>query len=269
MTISSAHHHGLYYPQDPITLAQEARPSDAVIGQAVKALLLPHAAWSQCLPLLHHALAHTQSLKTSLILLLAPYHGGAKNLPLMVPKSDALALPHAQVLFATQVRTWLASRFPLAIDDAPFEDESSWELLMPLLDSYHPAVPILPILASDLTRDHRSRYTALLDHIYRRYPDTLTLITANANEPLPSPQAEEGASAFLSWLTGAEERRNAPISACNQSALHALQRQRWIRSMHWRPIGLMCEGRPYEEIPPSLNDEGRHVWHIAALLEEP
>ena len=63
MTICSAGHSGLYYPQDPSSLASEAAPMERIECRFPKALLLPHAAWSHCLPLLHHGLAHTRGLE--------------------------------------------------------------------------------------------------------------------------------------------------------------------------------------------------------------
>lgn len=268
MTICSAGHSGLYYPQDPAILAEEAEPMMGIEGSAPKALLLPHAAWSSCLPLLHRGLAHTRGLKTSLIVLLAPYHGAEKNLPLMLPASDALALGHTTIGFATVVRARLSALYPLAVDDAPFHDESSWELLMPLLASYHPGVPILPILAGQLTGEHRSRYAALLAEIDSRYPDALYIVTSNANEMLPSPKAEESAAAFLTFLKNPGIERHPAINACNRSALTALARQRWAAGRAWKPIARMCDGTAYDEIPPSLGVEERHVWHITALMEE-
>ena len=268
MTICSAGHSGLYYPQDPSSLASEAAPMERIECRFPKALLLPHAAWSHCLPLLHHGLAHTRGLEAPLIVLLAPYHGVGKNLPVMVPKSDALAVGNTTIPFATDVRAHLASRFPLTVSDTPFEDESSWELLMPLIASYHPDVPILPILSSELTGEHRLLYASLLAQIHSLWPSALYIVTSNANEPLPSPKAEADAIAFRTSLTAPVTGGHAPLSACNQSALAALARQQWAGDARWRIIAQMCERVIYDEIPSSLDIEERHVWHNTAILEE-
>ena len=268
MTICSASHSGLYYPQDPSSLAGEAAPMERIGTNFPKALLLPHAAWSHCLPLLHHALAHTRGLDFPLIVLLAPCHGAGKNLPMMLPKSDALALSHTTIPFAVDVRAHLSSLFPLTISDGPFKDESSWELLMPLIASYHPNVPILPILSSELTGGHRLAYASLLEKIHSRWPSSLYIVTSNANEPLPSPKAEADAIAFTTWLTAETVGGHAPLSACNQSALAALARQKWADGTRWRILDRMCDRVPHDEIPGSLGEAERHVWHITALLEE-
>ena len=241
---------------------------ERIEGSVPKALLVPHAAWSYCLPLLHRALAHTRGIEFPLIVLLAPYHGAGKNLPMMVPNSDALALGHTTIPFATEERSRLSSLFPLAVSDTPFEDESSWELLMPLIASYHPLTPILPILTGELTGEHRTLYARLLERIHERFPSSLYIVTSNANEPLPSPKAEAEAIAFTAWLAAPTIGGHPPLSACNQSALAALARQKWAGKAEWKIIARMCDRVPYEKIPSSLAKEERHVWHITALLEE-
>lgn len=261
MTMRSARHSGLYYPQDGPALKDQVRPKEATASVRPTALLLPHAAWPHILALLHQTLALTQSLSPALILLLAPHHGEQKNSALKITGSAGLFLPHQEIPFARDLAAGLAKQFSLQVDEGAFDDESSWELLLPLLSSYHPGVPILPILNSELTGSHKNNLASLLKEIKRSHPSTLFVVTANANPPLPSPLAEESARRFASALKGGGE---ALGESCNRSALSALAS---VLTGAWTITSHMCKGRVYEAIPPSLDEQEKHVWHIGALLE--
>lgn len=252
---------GLYYPQDPHTLAEQARPIQAIHTTVPQAALLPHAAWPYVLPLLHQSLAHLRTLDPALIVLLAPHHGIPKNQTPVVSAALGLCLPHQPVPFAADVCTELIGHFSLQVDETAFDDESSWELLIALLASYHPTVPILPILTGELTGSHKHHLVSLLAEIKRSYPSTLFVVTANTTPPLSSPSAEACARRFVSAL---EKGGDEPLCCCNRSAVAALTT---VLDGQWRVIGQMSGGKTHDEIPSSLDEQEQHVWHIGAILE--
>lgn len=261
MTMRSPRHGGLYYPQDGPTLQDQIRAREGETAARPTALLLPHAAWPHILPLLHQTLAQARSLSPALIVLLAPHHGKRKNSALMISAASGLSLPHQEVPFARDAATALATRFSLQVDEEAFDDESSWELLVPLLSSYYPGVPILPILTGELSGSHRNNLTSLLKEIKKADPSTLFVVTANANPPLSSPSAEASARRFASSL---EEGGEVEGESCNRSALSSLGS---VLGGAWRIVGYMRGGTAYDAIPPSLDEQEKHVWHIGALLE--
>ncbi len=211
MTMRSPRHGGLYYPQDGPTLQDQIRAREGETAARPTALLLPHAAWSHILPLLHQTLAQARSLSPALIVLLAPHHGKRKNSALMISAANGLSLPHQEVPFARDAATALATRFSLQVDEEAFDDESSWELLVPLLSSYYPGVPILPILTGELSGSHRNNLTSLLKEIKKADPSTLFVVTANANSPLASPSAEDGSAESGDRELGIDPATGQPV----------------------------------------------------------
>ncbi len=261
-------HSGLYYPQDPLLRQEQSQPVSSSSEQLLNlpsALLLPHAAWDYCLGIVHAALATTASLSPSQILLLAPNHSGERNGPLWVPRSDALALGKDSIGFASALRTTLVETGAVIADDGPFTDEPSWELLMPLIEAYHPSVPILPILSSERTADHANHYATLVSNIVATTPDTLIIITANANRPFASPRAEEHARLFVSALQGETEMGARGMSSCNLSALRAVAKIPSFVDQRWKVLDTAVRATVHDVA--HYDNHEKHVWQITALLE--
>ncbi len=260
MTIRSAHHSGLYYPQQSALRSAQAKPLEPIEASA-KAVLLPHAAWPYVLSLIHQVLCHTRTQKRSLIVVLAPYHGAEKKRPIAITAAKRLELEGLTITLADEAARDLARKEAVVVDESAFDDESSWELLMPLLDSYHPGCPILPILVPETIRPDNRTLTSLITHLGHTWPSALFVVTTNASAPLPSPDAEDQARSVAAALQ--DGAGHIPYG-CNKAALESVSS---CLGGQWRIIGMMSGGKSFDTIPSSLEMDDRHVWHLGALLE--
>lgn len=265
MTMHKARYSGLYYPQDRERLLAETAvrpPSYTSRATLPTALLLPHASWQYLLDPLHEGLAATAHLAVKQILLLAPIHQRTEALTPILPKSDGLLIDSISYRYHTALRDRLADRFSFPQDDQVFGDESCWELLLPLISSYHPTAELLPILSGPLNAKAVKSYAGAIAQAVAAEEATLCIITTNANPRLTSPLAEEAARATLAFLHGEGEETK---HACNSSALRAVSQQRWYSGKAWKILSMYTEGQAYQHI--ELDERDAHVWQITALLE--
>nr|WP_319472286.1 AmmeMemoRadiSam system protein B [uncultured Sphaerochaeta sp.] len=272
-------HHTFFYPenQESLSLATAKREADAYLRSLPSAILIPHAAYQFSLEALHRSFSVAGKLNPSLIVFLGPLHQEVLEADapafLFTSRMEGISIAGVEHHFATTlIKDLTTSHAPFfAQEDSYLTEEPALELTLPMIHSYFPDVPVLPILASSCTSEQIQTYHTLLESVARREKDVLFIVSANANALLPSPQAEEDARTFISRLkTGAsllENKRGERISSCNSSSLEAL-RKLTVLSGKWTMCGYFDKQGELPEIKEHYDMKEKHVWHISAYQGE-
>ncbi|MGE4453774.1 MAG: AmmeMemoRadiSam system protein B [Sphaerochaeta sp.] len=272
-----SHHHMIFYPENrhELDLATAPRKTRPALHSLPAAILVPHASYKFSLEALHRGFASVAALNPSLVVFLAPLHQEVlqEDDPafLFSSSSEGIEIAGKKHLFAVSLQEKLAAKHTgvLALQDSYLEEESALELTLPLIDSYFPSVPVLPILSGACTSDQARDYGKILADIRIQEPRVLFVISANANALLPSPQAEEDANAFIERLQSGqsflEKRGKARISSCNSASLEAL-RQLSLFHGSWVITGRFDSQGEHTTMDPRTETKEKHVWHISAYI---
>ncbi|MGH0054478.1 MAG: AmmeMemoRadiSam system protein B [Sphaerochaetaceae bacterium] len=275
MSILSSHHHGIFYPEEreQLSVATQKRETESYSKSLPAAILVPHAAYRYVLDALHRGFSVAGKRNPSLIVFLGPLHQEVLEADepafLFTSMQDGINIAGRTHQFAASLLTELIKTYApfLKREDSYLIEEPAFELTLPMIDSYFPGVPVLPLLAASCTSEQLKTYRKLLDDVCKREKQVLFIVSANANALLPSPQAEEDAKAFVSRLeTGGslfENRRGERISSCNAASLEALRQQRFL-SGNWIVTGYYDKQGEHPTIEQSGNTKEKHVWHISA-----
>lgn len=274
-----SYHHMIFYPEDQetLSLATAKREAEVYLRSLPSAILVPHAAYQFSLEALHRSFSVAGHLKPSLIVFLGPLHQEVleADVPsfLFTSSMDGISIAGVEHRFAnTLIKELTASHAPFfAQEDSYLVEEPALELTLPMIHSYFPDVPVLPILASSCTSEQIQTYQKVLESVVEKEKNVLFIVSSNANALLSSPQAEEDARTFISRLsTGVsllENRRGERISSCNSSSLEALRRLT-VLSGNWTMNGYFGKQGEQPEIKDYNDMKEKHVWHISAYQGE-
>ncbi len=270
-------YHMIFYPENrhELNLATAPRKSASGLHSLPAAILVPHAAYKFSLEALHRGFSAVADLNPSLVVFLGPLHQEVllEDAPafLFSSRSEGIVIAGKKHLFATSLQEELAEKHPgiLALEDSYLEEEPALELTLPMIDSYFPSVPVLPILSGTCTSEQARSYGKVLNDIRTRKPRVLFVVSANANALLPSPQAEEDAKTFTERLQSGqsllENRRNERISSCGAASLEAL-RQLSLFHGNWVITGRFDNQGEHTTMDPRTETKEKHVWHISAYI---
>ncbi len=274
-----SYHHMIFYPEDQetLSLATAKREAEVYLRSLPSAILVPHAAYQFSLEALHRSFSVAGHLKPSLIVFLGPLHQEVLEADapsfLFTSSMDGISIAGVEHRFAnTLIKELTASHAPFfAQEDSYLVEEPALELTLPMIHSYFPDVPVLPILASSCTSEQIQTYQKVLESVVEKEKNVLFIVSSNANALLSSPQAEEDARTFISRLsTGVsllENRRGERISSCNSSSLEALRRLT-VLSGNWTMNGYFGKQGEQPEIKDYNDMKEKHVWHISAYQGE-
>ena len=274
-----SYHHMIFYPEDQETLALATakREAEVYLRSLPSAILVPHAAYQFSLEALHRSFSVAGHLKPSLIVFLGPLHQEVLEADapsfLFTSSMEGISIAGVEHRFAnTLIKELTASHAPFfAQEDSYLVEEPALELTLPMIHSYFPDVPVLPILASSCTSEQIQTYQKVLESVVEKKKNVLFIVSSNANALLSSPQAEEDARTFISRLsTGVsllENRRGERISSCNSSSLEALRQIRAF-SGKWTINGYFDKHGEQPEIKDHNDMKEKHVWHISAYQGE-
>jgi AmmeMemoRadiSam system protein B len=279
MNMLEAHHQGIFYPEDPAELARAVQPRKSAVHLSTlpSALLCPHAAYELSQEALHTSFSVAAGLQCKLVVALVPLHQEVLvcDEPAFVfsPTADGMTIGGMHVRFATEMRAHLQKLFApyLALQDSYFEEESAFELTLPFINSYLPNTPVLGLAVGSCTKEQIAKLEHLLGAITEREPQTLVVVSCNANALLPSDVAAEHATTFADLLHRGgdlwEAQHHHRVSCCNLPSLEAIMRQPW-GSQPWQLHAWYCKGQVYPA--PSVLGEGKekNVWHLSASLGE-
>ncbi|WP_320123175.1 AmmeMemoRadiSam system protein B [uncultured Sphaerochaeta sp.] len=279
MSMLDSYHHMIFYPEDQetLSLATAKREAEVYLRSLPSAILVPHAAYQFSLEALHRSFSVAGHLKPSLIVFLGPLHQEVLEADapsfLFTSSMDGISIAGVEHRFAnTLIKELTASHAPFfAQEDSYLVEEPALELTLPMIHSYFPDVPVLPILASSCTSEQIQTYQKVLESVVEKEKNVLFIVSSNANALLSSPQAEEDARTFISRLsTGVsllENRRGERISSCNSSSLEALRRLT-VLSGNWTMNGYFGKQGEQPEIKDYNDMKEKHVWHISAYQGE-
>ncbi len=274
-----SYHHMIFYPEDQetLSLATAKREAEVYLRSLPSAILVPHAAYQFSLEALHRSFSVAGHLKPSLIVFLGPLHQEVLEADapsfLFTSSMEGISIAGVEHRFATTlIKELTASHAPFfAQEDSYLVEEPALELTLPMIHSYFPDVPVLPILASSCTSEQIQTYQKVLESVVEKEKNVLFIVSSNANALLSSPQAEEDARTFISRLsTGVsllENRRGERISSCNSSSLEALRRLT-VLSGNWTMNGYFGKQGEQPEIKDYNDMKEKHVWHISAYQGE-
>ena len=272
-------HHAIFYPQDKTELEEACakREPKKTLTKLPGSILVPHAAYTWSLDLLHEGFAGAQGLHPQLVVLLGSLHQEQlqEDLPsfIFAPSEDGVSIPTGNVLFPTTMRDELTARFShaLSIQDSYFTEEPCIELTLPMIHSYFPGVPVLPLLMGNLDARQVKTLSALLSRIVEMTKDVLFVVSANMTAILPpgiaTGHARQLASVLESGAPLLEEQRRGNVSSCGISALEALRGQTW-GSPRWEFLSFQCKDQQFVQIPDTFDAKDKIVWHCAALRGE-
>lgn len=274
-----AHHQVIFYPEDPAELekATQTRESAERLCTLPSALLCPHAAYDLSMEALHASFSLASGLPCKLVVVLVPLHQEVLlcDEPAFVfsPTQEGMVVGGMHIRFATGMRMHLQTLHAphLALQDSYFEEESAFELTLPFIHSYLPDTPVLGLAVGSCTKEQTAKLAYLLRTITEKEPDTLFVVSSNANALLPSDVAADHANTLADLLRQGSDLWEAGqhhlISCCNLPSLEAIRRQPWaIR--RWQLNSWYCKGQ--EHPAPSVLGEGKEkdVWHLSASLGE-
>jgi AmmeMemoRadiSam system protein B len=279
MNMHKSEHHAIFYPEDKTELEEACtkRESNKHLTKLPGAILVPHSAYFWSLNLLHDGFAAAQRLQPKLVVLLGSLHQEQlqSDLPCFVftPSGDGVTIPTADMFFSMELRDSLMQKFPnaLAVQDSYFIEEPCIELTLPMVHSYFPQIPVLPLLLGNLEAKQVKTLSSLLSQIAKEVQEVLFVVSANVTAILPPELATKQARQFASLLTEGlpllEEQRQGKVSSCGISALEALRNQTW-GSPNWDFVSFQCKDRQFDQVPDTFDEKDKIVWHCAALRGE-
>lgn len=288
MQLRKPEHQDIFYPSDP-QLAKELcnptinraedLPISCLAAQLPAAILAPHAAWQWILPQLRQALRTVAHLRPRQIILLAPLHQQVilQDIPkfVFIPSQSGAATPAGDIFFADQARESILAKFPqiIGIQDCYYTEEPAVELFYPLLASFFPQVPVLPLLAAgNCSSVHCKQLAGILQNLLLEEPRTLYIVTSNMSEETSCDKACQQAWALQEALCHGqpllEAKTQGKISCCAVQWLEALERLDWP-AKGWLMLSASKDGENFlSEVPMKdiVTDDKRHVvWHGVAL----
>lgn len=279
----TSEHHIIFYPGNPEELTRQSAKRDTSVEGSnnqkdlPSAILAPHASYTGVLDLLHRSFSTITDLKPLLVVILAPLHQEALDVDkphfLFTPTGEGIRLPHTTIPYATELRATLLGLFEsdLKAEDSYFVEEPAVELTLPLVDAYCKGIPVLPLLTATRDADQCRTYAAILKKIVALVPETLFIVSANLNTPLPSELAREHATTLVSLLQKGEPLldsvRSKQISSCGIAAFEALRHQSW-GNKGWDFTLFSAEGKNFKTLSQEFTTKERLVWHASATRKE-
>jgi AmmeMemoRadiSam system protein B len=251
---------GIFYTSDPDLLHRQI--TEAVNrgnGSPVSlpaALLLPHASYEYTLPAAAEALGSLAE-KPSRIIILSPLHSQVieEDMPssIFLPPFDSLKTPLGSLIIDHDDRD-LFEHPPTAVQGCYFEEEVSWELPGPIIQTLWGSVPLFPIIFAG----NRAQETTTLSRLLSDIIDDSTLVIISSNAA-SGKEGKEKAETFARLLSGEQkpsllsETRYGRINSCGAGIVDALYRTG--RARHpWR-----VTTQPF----PSPNE---YSWFSAASI---
>lgn len=277
MKMLESYHHTIMYPaqQEALDEITQVRKTHVLCDRLPCAVLVPHAALPFVKDALHLSLACSSALNPSLIVFLGPLHHPimAQDEPafLVLPQAEGVRIAGNEHRFAGELMNRIHTEHPDAIvrEDSYFIEESALELTLPFIDAYHNGVPILPILAGACSGKQLAVYKSILRTIVEKEPNTLFVVSSNANALAGAKEAAHYARTFSEVLATAQSPMQAQtehrINCCNAAGLEAVCRQKWV-SGAWTILGRYLSGKAYDDFTFDPLDSNKYVWHLCAVL---
>ena len=268
-----SHHHTLFYPVSETELsdATKKRNIGAEIPSLPSAILCPHASYTYALEALHSAFSPARNLSPSLVVFLGPLHqevlSSDENAFLIGTECEGMRIGDREYGFATPLMQKLLKQFSphITCQDSYFEEEPALELTLPFIESYLGSASVLPLLCGSANSKQIKLYSEILQTIVDEHPNTLFVVSTNANALNTSEQASVHAQAFLKSLLTKQSFIQQPISSCNRNSLESLSSLAWAKRK-WEITGIFCKGESYEDIQSFADSKEKFVWQISAFL---
>lgn len=234
---------GHLYPADPaalttqlhILLAQADRPGDM---PPPKALIVPHAAFSDSGPVAASAYAMLEALRPIVrrVVLLGPSHHHAFE-GVALPSCAAFETPLDQVSIDSETVFSIAGEPGVVFDDLAHAREHSIEVQLPFLQITLDHFRLLPLAVGDIAPD---MLVALLEKLWGG-PETLIVVSSDLSNDHSYPQACEKDQDTVGRLVCGEAAVRKE-EATGATAINALQQVALRRGLLPRVLDLRNSG---------------------------
>jgi MEMO1 family protein len=186
---------GLFYPDDPITLANSVA---AMLAEAQspplqpKALIVPHAGYVYSGPVAASAYAMLRPLATRIhrVVLFGPAHRAAVT-GLAAPAATIFATPLGEVAVDTEAIAAAAKLPQVRVSDSAHADEHSLEVQLPFLQTVLDDFVIAPFVVGGASGNQVAEVMELL----WGGPETLIVVSSDLSHYLPYHVAQQVDSA--------------------------------------------------------------------------
>jgi AmmeMemoRadiSam system protein B len=188
---------GILYPSEVEKLRQKIAPLKP--RGTYNFLLLPHGSWDYIFPALEQAWKES-SAGIKKILLIGPVHLES-ICPLAYPGNRYFLTPLGPVPLASREMRALNKRCSLYHQDQrPHEEEHDLEIHLPMVQTFHPKVRIIPLLMG--TMDEKAIEQAAQELIPPRenLEEWLIILSANTGIFCPGEQAERDFQKLKQWI---------------------------------------------------------------------
>jgi AmmeMemoRadiSam system protein B len=221
MKIRAAAVAGMFYPADPVQLAQDVRTMLVAAKDGTlhpKALLVPHAGYIYSGPVAasSYALLAPMGRQIHRVVLLGPAHRVALH-GLALPDADAFDTPLGRVVIDLAAIRQIARLPQVTVSEQAHALEHSLEVQLPFLQTVLPEFKILPLVVGDASAE---AVAEVLDILWGG-AETLLLISSDLSHYLPYPAAKRADR----LTAGAILHLQAPLSreqACGGTAVNGL-----------------------------------------------
>jgi AmmeMemoRadiSam system protein B len=220
---------GLFYPDDPETLAAQVKEllagvqlpaGSSVTTRRPRALIVPHAGYSYSGPVAASAYACLQPYAREVhrVVLLGPSHRVFLR-GMAVPSSTAFRTPLGDVRVDRALLERVLRLPGVVVADEPHAQEHSVEVQLPFLQTVLGEFSVLPIVVGDCSGDQVAR---VLEALWNGL-ETLFIISSDLSHYLPFELAKE-VDAETSRAIVACRGDITPEAACGAHAVNGLLR---------------------------------------------
>ncbi len=222
---------GIFYPDDKkalITLVKDLIEEIEGPGEDSYGLIVPHAGYSFCGPLLGKAYGTLKRGDYERVLLIGPVHNGTED-QLFLTESDYFSTPLGLVPVDREgVDELTSTSTRIVLGEIPHLEEHCLEVQIPFLQVLFSEIPIIPVLMgkSSLTNVHvLSR--ALLTVNGNTLDKTLLIISANLSISADSETSRKSADSLITliekndWEGLITDEHRKTITSCGAGCIAA------------------------------------------------
>jgi len=235
---------GIFYPEDADELVQliqdllervsseEDKQTSPPPGHQLRVLVLPHASYPHIGSYLAKAFLHvSMTIPIERVVLVSTVHRDFEK-RVWLPDFDAFRCPLADFPVDRQMIRSLtdsasndnssSSGGPFQINNIPFAEEHSQEILLPMLTRTAAKAVILPLLLGQNSRELIQHTAYSLEQLQLADdPHTLFIISSNLSSFTDSVNAQKQAQSFLSEIEGDSPNflASRQITACSRGGL--------------------------------------------------
>jgi len=233
---------GIFYPDEATDLKQVVlelldqpdtgeKQNPTPEGRQLRVLIVPHASYQHVGAYIAHAFSYLNNGEeapqgiTRVVLLSTVHHNFKETV--WLPEYESLQCPLGQIPVDTETVRSIANKgAPFKLNNLPYTEEHSQEIVLPFLAHCAPEVPVIPIMLGNNSQQLVRRTAQLLSHTEIVHePSTLFVVSTNLSSFTDSVNAQREAEYVLSQLeSSAPDFLSSRYSkACGRGGLQLLR----------------------------------------------